>query len=364
MAKKFLRIEMLPARHGDCLWIEYGEGSQSNRILIDGGPADTFPRLEQRIQQVPQGKRVFELVVLSHVDADHVEGLVRFFADKPPQMTARKVWFNGWRQMKRAHGLLGAVQGEFLSALLVKRARYAWDPDASPWVVPSEGELPTVILEGGLSLTLLSPDARKLDAMAKVWQKAVVKAGFNPGDLEAAWDKLAKQKKLLPKKGLLGVTSGLDSLLLSQFTQDQAKPNGSSIAFLAEYGDKSAVLLADAHPSVVTASLKRLCQQRGVERLKVGAVKVSHHGSKNNTSVALLKQLDSPRWLISTNGDQFEHPDEECIARILKYGTPKEMWFNYRSKFTSPWLADISQEKYGYRAIVRADHEASAVVSL
>ena len=29
-----LRIEMLPAAHGDCLWIEYGSGRQVHRILI------------------------------------------------------------------------------------------------------------------------------------------------------------------------------------------------------------------------------------------------------------------------------------------------------------------------------------------
>ena len=30
-------IEMLPAAHGDCLWIEYGSGQEVRRILIDGG---------------------------------------------------------------------------------------------------------------------------------------------------------------------------------------------------------------------------------------------------------------------------------------------------------------------------------------
>jgi len=364
MPTSFTNIEMLPARHGDCLWIEYGDGDKPKRVLIDGGPADTFQTLAQRIECVPKGQRVFELVVLTHVDADHVEGLVRFFADKPPQMTVRKVWFNGWRQMKKAHGLLGAAQGEFLSALLVRRAPYAWKASAPPWIVPKDGKLPVYRLEGGLSLTLLSPDAKKLDVMAKAWEKAVVKAGFLPGNLDAAWDKLATQKKLLPKAGLLGAAPALDRLLKAQFIQDQAKPNGSSIAVLAEYKDKSALLLADAHPSVVAASLRRLCGERGIDRLEVDAVKVSHHGSKGNTSAALLKLVDSPRWLISTNGDQFKHPDTECIARIIRYAKPKELWFNYRSPFTKPWLTKAAQKKHGYEANVRADEELSCVIRL
>jgi hypothetical protein len=200
--------------------------------------------------------------------------------------------------------------------------------------------------------------------MAKTWEKAVIKKGFRPGDLEAAWDNLASRKKLLPAEGLLGAAPDLDDLLNSQFVQDQARPNGSSIAVLAEYKEKSVLLLADAHPGVVVDSLKRLCAEREISQIKVGAVKVSHHGSKGNTNVELLKLVDSPRWLISTNGDQFKHPDEECIARILKYAKPMELCFNYRTEFTEPWLSQEAQDKYCYVARVREDNELSEVLTL
>ena len=32
-----LKIEMLLAGHGDCLWIEYGDPQAPRRVLIDGG---------------------------------------------------------------------------------------------------------------------------------------------------------------------------------------------------------------------------------------------------------------------------------------------------------------------------------------
>jgi hypothetical protein len=364
MPAKFLRIEMLPARHGDCLWLEYGQGRTVNRVLIDGGPADTYPTLERRIAQVPPGERTFELVMLTHVDADHVEGLVRFFAQRPTLMAVRRVWFNGWRQMERSHGLLGATQGEFLSALLVKRAPHAWKPDAPPWVVPSKGALPSTVLDGGLKLTLLSPDVPRLKAMAKAWDKAVDRAGFDAGDLEAAWRKLATQRKLLPQAGLLGATPNLDRLLKAQFVADQAKPNGSSIAVLAEYGTRSALLLADAFPGVIASSLRRLCAERGIARLTVDAVKLAHHGSKSNTSVELLQLVESPRWLISSNGDYFDHPDKACIARVLRYAKPKELWFNYRSARTKAWIAEPAQTQHGYVARTREEDELAAVVDL
>jgi hypothetical protein len=363
MADMF-RVEMLPARYGDCLWLEYGDEDDVHRVLVDGGPVETFPSIEKRLKKVPQNERVFELMVLTHVDADHLEGVVRLFAEKPLPFVVRKVWFNGWRQMEAAHGLLGAAQGEFLSALLADRAPNAWDPDGPPWVIPKDGVLPVTTLPGGLKLTLLSPTVKKLDAMAKEWKKVVTAAGIPPGDLDAAWQLLATRKKFLPKKGLLGTAPNLDKLLKAQFVKDQAKPNGSSIAVLAEYKGRSVLLLADAHPDTVAESVKKLCRERGVSKLPVGAVKVSHHGSKGNTSVALIQLIDSPKWLISTNGDRFQHPHKPSMARIVKYGRPKEIWFNYSSKYTKPWLAKDAQKKHSYKAVVRSEKAASLPLDL
>jgi hypothetical protein len=367
MPAPFFHVEMLPARCGDCLWLEYGIGDDVRRLLIDGGPVSTFVSIERRLKDVPMNEREFELVVLTHVDADHIEGLVRLFAEKPLPFAAKQVWFNGWRQMKKAHGLLGAEQGEFLSALLVDRTPKAWKQNAAPWVVPSQGKLPRYPLEGGLTLTLLSPTLATLDKMAKAWKKdleKVKKQRIQPGDLEAAWEKLATTKKFLPKQGLLGAAPDLDELLKQEFPLDQAAPNGSSIAFLAEFEGKSALFLADAQPQVIAASLQRLCAERGIDRLAVDAVKVSHHGSRHNTSEALLNLVQSPSYLISSNGEKFEHPDRECIAQILKLGKPKRLYFNYRSDCTKPWLTKAAQAENDYEAIVRPDSALAMKVAL
>jgi hypothetical protein len=364
MAEPFFRVEMLPASYGDCIWVEYGQGADVHRLLIDGGPVDTFQSIADRIDRMPAGDRVFELIVLTHVDADHIEGLVRLFAERPLPFVVRRVWFNGWRQMQPAHGLLGPQEGEFLSALLVRRAAGAWKSSDQPLVVDDAGPLPLTTLGGGMTLTLLSPTPATLKRMAKAWKAAVEKKGLRPGELEQAWKKLSEKKKFLPQEGLLGITPDLDALVATQFVKDQAAPNGSSIAFLAEFSGKSALFLADAHPNVVAESLKRLCAERGTPRLPVGAVKVSHHGSKGNTSSALLKLIDTPRWLISTNGDRYEHPDQECMARIIRIAHPQEMYFNYRSDYTEPWLADAAQQKFGYRAIVRSDHDPTLEIKL
>src|SRR5690606_8585225 len=117
------RLEMLPAAHGDCLWVEYGDGHTVNRVLIDGGPAHTYPALRERILHLPAGHRRFGLLIVTHIDADHIEGVIRLLQDAPALgCRFERIWFNGWEQLNRVPdpaGLpLGAMQGEYLSLLI------------------------------------------------------------------------------------------------------------------------------------------------------------------------------------------------------------------------------------------------------
>jgi hypothetical protein len=205
-----------------------------------------------------------------------------------------------------------------------------------------------------MKLTLLSPTPSKLDKMREAWRKDLKKTGIKPGDVDAAWQELSAQKKYLPDEGLLSSSdSSIATILTRQFKPDQAAANGSSIAFLAEHDAGSCLFLADAHPDAVTASLKRLLQERGATRLKVDAVKVAHHGSKNNTDVELVSLIDSPRFLFSTSGAQFKHPDEEAIAGIIDGagGRPLTLYFNYLSEFNKKWQEQALQDKHKYSAV-------------
>jgi hypothetical protein len=367
MSSNFLRIEMGKALHGDCLFVEWGGPGDKHRMLIDGGPIGAYEALATRIDALPADERSFELMVLSHVDTDHIEGMVRLFAEPPNQwpFKVKDVWFNGWRHMVD-EDLLGGRQGEFFSALLQHRLPPgAWNAAFNgPVVVPQGGPLPVVALAGGMTLTLLSPTRAKLDKMREAWRKDLKTTGIKPGDIDAAWKELGGQKRYLPDEGLLsGSESSIATILTRQFKADQAAANGSSIAFLAEHAAGSCLFLADAHPDAVTDSLRRLLEARGTERLAVDAVKVAHHGSKNNTDVNLVSLIDSPRFLFSTSGAQFQHPDEETIARIIDGagGRHIELYFNYLSEFNKKWQAKSLQQEHNYSAIYN-DSEAGPLV--
>ncbi|MCA0176868.1 MAG: hypothetical protein LCH73_11385 [Proteobacteria bacterium] len=369
MSDPFMRIDMLPALHGDCLLLSWGDARRTRRLLIDGGPIGAYDALEQRLAALPAGDRRFELMVLSHVDTDHVDGLVRLLANpRPWPFTVKDVWFNGWRHLEPAHGLLGGKQGEYFSALLARRLDDgAWNGafDGAAVVVPDDGPLPQRRLAGDLTLTLLSPTPAKLARMRSAWRKDVGDA-MEPGDLDAAWALLATQKRYLPGQGLLGGAEQLDHLLARQSKPDKAAANGASIAFLAEFGGKSALLLADAHPDAVCASLQRLLAARGQQRLAVDAVKVAHHGSKGNTTDALMALIDSPRFLFSSNGAQFGHPDQEAVRRVIGRSVHARptLYFNYTSDHNREWASPALQRELAYTTVYGPGEAGPLVVDL
>jgi len=94
-----LRLEMLPAGHGDSIWIEYGDRSSPHRLLVDGGTGPTYDTLRTRIAALPEDDRRFELAVVTHIDADHIEGFIRLLQDERLGVEFADVWFNGWRHL-------------------------------------------------------------------------------------------------------------------------------------------------------------------------------------------------------------------------------------------------------------------------
>lgn len=343
MGKPVFRIELLPAKHGDGIWIEYSSGDRLRRIVIDGGPINAFADFNQSFARLPAGDVRVELFVVTHVDADHVEAPVRLLAHGRARWPFAPVemWFNGYRHMVEADSdaSLGPRDGDFLSALLNRDARSKWNTafQGQGVVIGDDESLPVIELEDGMRLTLLSPGRTELQRMAKEWKEKI--KHWSAGDLKRALEVLADEKKYRMSEGILG-PDDISTALRSQLKPDQAKANGSSIAFLAEFGTKSCLLLADAHMKRICASLRTVLKQRGQTRLEIDAVKVSHHGSKYNISADLFELVDAEHFLISTNGDKHEHPDDAAIKTIIvgAYRKPT-IWFNYLSATTQPWQA-------------------------
>ncbi len=376
------KIEMLQAAWGDCLWIEYGNRDKPKRILIDGGITATYKLLKKRILKLPAEERHFELFVITHVDADHIEGAIKLLGRiQELNVTFGDIWFNGYEHLQGVDDdKLGGIYGEFLSALMKSR-NLTWNKafdDGKAVVVPDNGALPVKHLADGLKITLLSPTRETLKNLIPAWNAEIEKNKLTENkDVEAVLAVLEQRSALRPEVFIddrLGEREiDVESLADSYFDEDAAEANGSSIAFLMEYDDaednkkKSCLLTGDAFPSLLTASLKRLISGDQT-KIELDLLKVSHHGSKNNTSKELLKLLNCRNFLFSSSGQKFKHPNAETVARVLVNARGENMpqlYFNYVSEFNKMWNnTDLINGDYPYQAQYINEADDSLVIDL
>jgi beta-lactamase superfamily II metal-dependent hydrolase len=340
-----LKIEALPAEFGDAIWIEYGSSDQPKRILIDCGTKEVYKNtLRQRIETLAASDRHFELFIVSHIDVDHIGGAIDFIAEsKKLGVTFGDIWFNGYKQLQQASAFLGALQAEQLTGLLEDPAmELPWNEHFShgPVMVKDSGDLPRIVLNGEMALTLLSPTPTQLVALIPEWEKTCKNAGIIPGSGQTA-----KKSARGNSATMLGDPK-VEILAETKFTPDKTKPNGTSIAVLAEFEGMRIFLAADAFAPVLLSSLARLGQTKP---LKVDVFKMAHHGSRNNTSNDLVQAVKCRNWIISTNGKIFGHPDQVAVARVIKYGMKgQSLLFNYRTESNVMWDSENLKEKYGF----------------
>lgn len=341
-----LAIEMLPAGHGDALVVEYGTRSSTHRVLIDAGTFHTWDAVRARL--LSMADRTYEAFVVTHVDEDHVGGAVQLLADPDLRHRVDHVWFNGFVHSRRGGDVLGPVDGERLTKL-IRDGGYRWnEPFArrvsasvgGPVVVASSGALPRIDLPGGAVVHLLSPSGPKLKKMATVWEEVVEAAHLVPGHgTDRPARKPPKRAKKVDELPPVLTAADLDRHAAPTST-DRSEANGSSIALLFEHGRKRALLAADAHADVLVASLKRFARSTGETRVRLDLCKLPHHASRANVTTELVEVIDAARYLVSTNGDNFGHPDDAALARIIRSSArPPTFYCNYATERTIPWVA-------------------------
>lgn len=332
-------VEMLPAQRGDCLWLTWGEGDDLHHALVDGGPAETIPtlvpELERRLRALPGRTNRVELLVVTHVDTDHVLGIVSLLSDPRRVRLFRDVWFNGYRHL--GGDLLGGPDGERLTASLLQHEdRWNRAFAGGPVSLPDDGPPPVVTLRGGLTLTVIGPRPATLATLAPEWAEACRRAGILPGQGAAV------ERASWRRDELLGFD--VDALAAAPYRRDRSVPNAAGITLVAEYAGKRILLLGDAPSEEVLPGLARL----GAGPHRFAAVKMSHHGSRANTSPAFLEQVQAKTWLVSTDGARFGHPDPEALARVVTTQRRPTFVLNHVTEHVQDWI-DGAGERWRVR---------------
>lgn len=338
-------IEMLPAGPGDCLWIEYGDPGSPYRILVDGGVPGTTEALTARMRTAGGNPR-FELLVVTHVDDDHIGGVLGWLENVPAQPDLGEIWFNG--QFDR--GTIGSEdfeQGDRLTRLLAGHGP-RWNGLFSGRAVCVEdgAEPPEFEIAGGMVVTVLSPRRCEVDALREKWLAEVRGTLLSP-DASPASETKTDLEERPPCPPIVDVLA-LDRLASTTIKADPSVSNASSIVIALEYAGKRVILGGDARSKVIEDTIGRWQRDRVEGRLQVDALKLAHHGSRNNTSVALLQALDCRRYLVSTDGSHHCHPNDTTIARIAKAAVAPEIVFSTRNHRNEVWWSRELVDGWGY----------------
>lgn len=306
-------IKCLKAEHGDAFIITVGQGDDLHYIVVDGGPSSKFciEEVVDALKAIP----FVDLMILTHFDDDHIAGLLAYLeAYKDTTLPVKEIWANCSKEIRvHTSSDISYSQAntldEYLNTFCAKQELIRKDN--------INNILPKIDL-GFCKIQVLSPTPAALQTNLNqyICTNATIASRRVDNDRDISLEELAKRERKEAAEG--------DDVI-----------NRSSIAFQFEAEGKTVLMMGDADPWIVYHKLVDLGYSENAP-LKADLMKVSHHGSRNNTCMQLLNILDCNKFLLSTNGGfgNSYHPDRETLAKLLicakrKEGSQVFLYFNY-----------------------------------
>jgi beta-lactamase superfamily II metal-dependent hydrolase len=317
-----LKLRVVQARYGDCLILECGTGKRRKYVLVDGGPGDVYqPNLREELKKIVQNGGQVDLLVLTHIDNDHVVGLLDFMkelkllqtAGKPWLIPVKRIWHNAFKKMMPEIGSEASDLEEEVAATPVS---------ATPEEVAMSGEssfgvgegiklqlaedlfkipgnfafkdgiicigknAPQPVRLGSLRLWMIGPNAENLASLREKW---------------FAWLKTQKGE----------VSFGEVAV-----APDDSVNNLSSIMFVAEQSGRRVLMTGDGRSEDIISGLERagLLQPGGTTHVDV--MKVPHHGSIRNCVGDLFDRVLADTYVMSADGHN-GNPDWETLELLV-----------------------------------------------
>jgi len=324
-------MKFLKAGNGDSFLLSFKDDELNRNILIDSGIESTYYNsstnnygdLKSEIDNIKDKKEVIDLLVLSHIDNDHICGLTEWFSrDEDAYKLIKNIWFNSGKTIAAYFkepenkdlqielkvftnpqtGVNEAI--EFENYLLKHKI---WDKK-----IVIQGD---VVEDHGVKIQILSPDKAQLIKLLKEYKKVTGDDAYT-APKEKDWGKnISDYIKEENEDGF-------------KFLQDNSPKNGSSISFILTINKKNFLFLGDSHPKAIVSCLEQMGYNKE-NPLEVELLKISHHGSKSNTNKELLELVKTDNYFISTDSTEHNHPNKRTLARIISVNPNAIFHFNY-----------------------------------
>lgn len=293
-------LELLPALNGDCILVEY---SSAHFILLDGGYVDTYQNyLLPRLKEIAVQGGTLDLLVVTHIDSDHISGIVKLLEEDELPIPISSIWYNGYRHvqsnvkvttdtemfvhrsiskeaMKEENKPISAKQGCTLSVLITQKG-LAWNKPVNGGVIKAPLSIPM----GDAVIHILSPKDSDIDDLNAFWKKRLIKDGLlSKAHSNEFWDDAFEFSLSKEKPGFhfheKKVSKSYDLLKITgeQYTPDTSATNGSSISFVLEVDGNRVLFMGDSHSETIEESLELLYGKEN-KPYRFDVVKLSHHG--------------------------------------------------------------------------------------
>lgn len=358
---------MHKAGNGDCVSIE----TQSEFVLIDGGTAQSFDGWKEQI--VGHVSKI-DSVIVTHIDNDHVNGVIKLLTH-PDCPSVDRIYFNGAEQLlgqlstdsevdRRTDVKLQAISEESSEVGDKDPIGYSEGTSLS-YVISDKGYPCNDVVSGealyrekcacfdigSLKFNIIGPDLSALSELKKVWENKLEERNIRPRIISKsyydAFEHYASsvQEQTSDNYQISSTEQrSIEALANAAFDDDDSPTNKSSFSFLVEFEEKKILYLGDCHAQIVMSWL----DEQHLDSIKVDAVKISHHGSQNNTSLDLLRRIECDKYLISTNGKSHGHPDLETLARIAIVNAQHQadIHLNYDLDIIPEWFTSNLNDNY------------------
>jgi hypothetical protein len=344
MAKNIFSLEVLRAAKGDCLLLHYGTEDDPGLALIDGGHDNVYqPFLRPRLEEIRTERGLadddpltVDLMMLSHIDEDHVAGLLELTAElleadqeqQPKIVQVLDLWHNTFDdlidndadELATGVGQFGpaAVHGDLPADAFADLT----DPGQARAVADAVMVLASV--PQGRQLRL-DAEKLKIDRNVDVDGKLVV-ADTDKGPIDmgkgltftVVGPMLHEVKALQQQhKEWLKTPAGQRAIeeALAAYV-DKSVPNLSSIVVLAEVDAKRILFTGDARGDKILEGLELVGLIDDGGSIHVDVLKGQHHGSFNNVEPEFFERVTADHYVFSGNG-QHGNPERDTLDMLV-----------------------------------------------